>query len=173
MGLFSDITAALGSIFGNSSAPAPDPNDPLKKKQNTPTPTLTPLVSQKINLPVPLKASAPLNLGPRPIIPTVAPPVTNNLIAQPIPPPQPQGAGLFHDLTHNPVTNAIGTGAKDVGGAVGTGIPEAALRVGEGLVSSVADVPNIAIHAVTKTARMIGGPALPVLNSIDQQSQRV
>lgn len=114
MGLFSDITSALGSVFGNNSQPSSDPNDPLKKKQNN-IPTPTPVVAQKINLPTPLiKAPTP---APPKIVTPVAPAPTNtpSLTGQPIVPgvaPKPYSGGYdpngpLQTQVHNiAVTNA-------------------------------------------------------------------
>src|SRR5665213_195600 len=66
MSLWGDITSAIGSVFGggNNTQASNNQNDPLKQKQNN-----QPVVNQKVNLPVPLQASGPLNLGARPVTP--------------------------------------------------------------------------------------------------------
>ena len=112
MSLWSDITSAIGSVFGggNNSQPSSSPNDP-RRKQNT-APTVSPVINQGIHLPTPMQASGPMNLGPRPVAPPK--PVTPIFNMQPVDNSNltAQHASLFHNLTHNVVTDAVGSVAK-------------------------------------------------------------
>lgn len=67
---------------------------------------------------------------------------------QPAPQPNQPHAGIWHNLTHNDVTNAVGTGLKDTG-SVAAGTSLGVLRAGEGLVQGVTDIPKMAVDLGT------------------------
>lgn len=68
-----------------------------------------------------------------------------NSTPAPAPAPAPPHASILHDITHNPVTNAVGDVAKPVGSAA-AGTALGTLRAGEGLVSSTLELPDLAAH---------------------------
>ena len=181
MGLWSDITSAIGSVFGaggGNSNPSSDDQDNLKKKQNN-SPQLN-LGPSKVNLPSVLKAPPS---GPKAPIFTPQDNNNSNLSAQqPTPPNNGSGGGFWHDLTHNPVTNFVGhdvvsptiNAGKDVGEVAAAAVPEVglgALRVGTGLVQGVTQVPHILTAATATGTKALAGTGLPgtgVVNDIAQ-----
>lgn len=101
-------------------------------------------------------------------------PVTQRPQNQPSATPSKPHASILHDITHNPITNALGTGAKDAGSvAAGTGL--GVLRAGEGLVQGVTDIPKIAVDVGTWAGDKLSGTHVrpQFVKNIDQWTSDV
>jgi hypothetical protein len=172
MGLFSDIISAVGNVFGGGDDSSSD--DQQKRKQNTPAPQNNNLVSSKVNLPSVLKAPQNNLQAPKALKPvfTQPAPAPTNLTAGTPPPPAPSGGGLFHDLTHNPVTNVVGhdiisptvNAGKDVGEVAAAAVPEVGLgagRVGTGIVQGLTQIPHIATALTATGTKELAKTGLP------------
>jgi hypothetical protein len=170
MGLFSDIVSAVGNAAGDVGNFFDGGNNPQKKQQNN---NNSGMVVQPRSLapggPISLQSPQPQ----KPQAPVFNMPLQNNanLTAAPVQQPDPnsqppaQHASLFHDLTHNPITNIAGSVAvKPFLGAAGgvaadVGTPIANAITGQHMTPEQAVQNTPMLRAVNNFAE---GPQRPV-----------
>lgn len=98
------------------------------------------------------------------------------LAAAPDPEPEKKpGASIWHNITHNPVTDVVGGAAKATG-SVAAGASLATLRAGEGLVTSTAAIPSMAVHSADWIGQKIAGGkrvSNPIVENVDKITKKI